>query len=119
MSLEAIAVELLRCALAWERDACLVGNVTALDVARLAASHLTACLVCGAEPWVSIDCLVCQALTVSLEEKPPPRPDGATVQPGPLEPVLARLAALEDRVQRAELDLDALRERLRAAEERA
>ena len=65
MPLEQIAIETLKCALSWEPNVCLIGNVMASEVAALAASRITSCPKCGAEPWVNIDCdlcLVCSSL---------------------------------------------------------
>jgi hypothetical protein len=65
MGLDAIAREALRCALAWEPNVTLVGNVMASELAALAASTLITCPKCGAEAWCDIDCdlcLVCSAL---------------------------------------------------------
>lgn len=52
-------VAMLQCALAWEPEARLIGNVTALDVAKVAALTMTQCPSCGSEAWVNIDCRVC------------------------------------------------------------
>ncbi len=68
LSLESVAVDVLRCAMAWQPDAKLIGNVTARDVARLAAATVTSCPKCGAEPWVNIDCNLCRACG-SLEDE--------------------------------------------------
>lgn len=62
---ETIARMTLEAALAWDPDARLIGNVTAAEVAALAARAVTTCPSCGAEAWVNIDCdacLVCAAL---------------------------------------------------------
>lgn len=67
-ALESVAVDVLRCALAWQPDARLVGDVTALDVARLAASAITACPKCGSEPWVNIDCNLCRVVGALEDE---------------------------------------------------
>lgn len=56
---DAIAADVLECALGWEPDVRLIGNVQAAEVAYLAASMLTACPHCGSEAWVNIDCDVC------------------------------------------------------------
>ena len=56
---EATAVDLLKCAIAHEPEVRLVGNVRACDIAALAASLITSCPSCGAEPWVNIDCDLC------------------------------------------------------------
>lgn len=58
-SVETIAVDVLRCAMAWEPDAKLIGNVTARDVARLAVSAIDTCPSCGATAFVNIDCMLC------------------------------------------------------------
>lgn len=65
MPLEKIAIEALKCALSWEPNICLIGNVMASEIAALAASRITSCPKCGAEPWANIDCdlcLVCSSL---------------------------------------------------------
>lgn len=58
-----IASEVLRCAMAWEPDARLIGNVTALEIARLAAQRIEdecqPCPLCGAEAGCDIDCGLC------------------------------------------------------------
>ena len=59
MSLEAIAVDVLQCAITHEPDVRLMGNVRAEDVARLAAHHIDTCPKCGATAWVNIDCDLC------------------------------------------------------------
>jgi|JI8StandDraft_1071087.scaffolds.fasta_scaffold80784_1 hypothetical protein len=62
---EAIACDALACALAHEPDVRLIGNVTAAEVAALAARSVMTCPACGATAWVNIDCdtcLVCSAL---------------------------------------------------------
>jgi hypothetical protein len=73
--IEKIAVDALRCATSWEMEACLVGNVTAREVARLAIPHITSCPKCGAEPWVNIDCDLC--LVCSVIESGETEPRGA------------------------------------------
>lgn len=57
---EETATELLRCALSHEKDACLVGNVTARDIATLMAGLVTTCPECGSEAWCNIDCKFCE-----------------------------------------------------------
>jgi hypothetical protein len=64
MPLEKIAIEALRCALSWEPNVCLIGNVMASEIAALAASRITSCPECGAEPWVNIDCDLCEAMSM-------------------------------------------------------
>jgi len=59
LPLEVIAVELLRCATSWEPEVRLLGNLRACEIAALAASIVTSCPKCGAEPWVNIDCDLC------------------------------------------------------------
>lgn len=61
-SIESVAAEILRCAVSWEPNVCLLGNVRAVDVARAVQQHVTCCPSCGAEPWVNIDCRLCRAL---------------------------------------------------------
>jgi len=65
MNREAVAVDVLRCALAWEPNACLLGNVMASEIAALAASAIDTCPKCGATAWVNIDCDLC-LVVVSL-----------------------------------------------------
>jgi len=52
-------VAMLQCGLAWEPEARLIGNVTARDVAKVAALTMTQCPACGSEAWVNIDCGLC------------------------------------------------------------
>lgn len=61
-SIETTALEVLKCALSHEPSVCLVGNVTARELAMMAAVHVTCCPKCGAEPWVNIDCDLCNAM---------------------------------------------------------
>jgi hypothetical protein len=56
---EEIAVELLKCAVGWEPTARLLGNVTAAELATVAAHHILTCPNCGAEAWVNLDCALC------------------------------------------------------------
>jgi hypothetical protein len=56
---DAIAEDLLRCALTHEPGSRLLGNITASEIVRLAAGFMTQCPACGAEAWVNIDCNVC------------------------------------------------------------
>lgn len=56
---EEIAIEVLRCALACEPHVMLVGNVSANEMAQLAASRITGCPKCGATAWCNIDCDLC------------------------------------------------------------
>jgi PAS domain-containing protein len=63
LSREATAIELLRCAISWEPEVRLVGNLRACEIAALAASIVTCCPKCGAEPWVNIDCDLCLVAT--------------------------------------------------------
>lgn len=72
---EAVAAEMLRCAFSWEMDARLIGNLTAAEIASVAAASLTQCPRCGAEAWVNIDCWVCLACSQLLEGNvPAPHP---------------------------------------------
>jgi hypothetical protein len=66
-TVETIAVDVLRCALAWEPNACLMGNVTASEIATLAAWTIDTCPKCGATAWVNIDCDLCLVLADLLE----------------------------------------------------
>lgn len=56
---DAVAEDLLGCALTHEPGSRLIGNVTASEIVRLAAGFMTSCPACGAEAWVNIDCNVC------------------------------------------------------------
>lgn len=58
--LAAIAEDTLRCALSWEPDARLIGNVTAREIVKLAAQAVATCPKCGAEAWCNIDCDLCE-----------------------------------------------------------
>ena len=58
---EKIATELLRCAMSHAPESCLIGNLTALDLAALASAQFSSCPACGSEPWVNIDCQLCGA----------------------------------------------------------
>lgn len=69
MNIEQIAQETLRCALTWDRSARLIGNLTAFQIARLAAAVITFCPKCGAEPGCNIDCDVCSVIA-ALDAKP-------------------------------------------------
>lgn len=61
---QAVALDVLQCALSHEPGVRLIGNVTAAEVAALAADVVTSCPKCGSEAWVNIDCSLC--LTCSL-----------------------------------------------------
>lgn len=63
-------VAMLQCALAWERDARLIGNVTAADVAKVAALTMMTCPACGSEAWVNIDCGVCVVVSELVSDVP-------------------------------------------------
>jgi hypothetical protein len=63
MNREAVAAEVLRCALSWEPNVCLLGNVMASEIAALAASAIDTCPKCGATAWVNIDCDLCLVVT--------------------------------------------------------
>lgn len=56
---DAIAEDILHCALTHEPGSRLLGNVTASEIVRLAAGAMATCPACGAEAWVNIDCDVC------------------------------------------------------------
>jgi hypothetical protein len=59
---EQIAGALLKAVLEKQATTTIAGDVTALDVARLLADDFTSCPGCGAEPWVNLDCKVCQVM---------------------------------------------------------
>lgn len=63
LSREQTAIELLKCAISWEPEVRLVGSLRACEIAALAASIVTCCPRCGAEPWVNIDCDLCLVAT--------------------------------------------------------
>ncbi len=65
---ERVAVDVLKCALSWDPEVRLLGNVTAREIAALAAKAITTCPKCGAEAWVNIDCDLC--LMVAQLESP-------------------------------------------------
>jgi predicted signal transduction protein with EAL and GGDEF domain len=62
---EQIAIDVLRAAIAWEPEVRVVANVTASELASLAAASIDTCPGCGATAFVNIDCdlcLVCSSL---------------------------------------------------------
>lgn len=63
-----VARELLQCALSWEPGVRLLGNVTARDIAALAARAIITCPKCGAEAWANIDCDLCLFCSELLQE---------------------------------------------------
>lgn len=63
-SIEQISVDVLKCAVGWEPEAKLIGNVSALEVARLAIPNIDSCPKCGATAWVNIDCDLCMMVGV-------------------------------------------------------
>lgn len=72
-SLEQIAADMLRTALASAPDEVMFDGVTALEVARVAIKHIMTCPRCGAEAWCDIDCFVCElADRLSKDELPEP-----------------------------------------------
>jgi hypothetical protein len=68
MDREKVAIEVLRCALAWEPDVCVVGNVMAMELAVLAASAIGTCPKCGATAWTDIDCDLCTTIAELWEK---------------------------------------------------
>lgn len=71
---EACAVELLRCAIGWEPDARLLGNIRAADIAALCAHMINTCPKCGSTAWCNIDCdlcTVCHSLSYDNELRTP------------------------------------------------
>jgi len=70
MDIEKTAVELLRCTLSWEVGSRVIGDVTALDLAVLAASVVGTCPTCGATAWVNTDCEVCRMCSQLLDDTP-------------------------------------------------
>ena len=67
-NLEQIAAELLRLACEREVTSAMVGDVTAMEVARLAVHAITSCPACGAEPGVNIDCRICAVCDAMAED---------------------------------------------------
>lgn len=77
------AVEVLKCALAWEPDARLIGNVRAADIAALAAGAIDTCPKCGATAWVNIDCDLCTVcFSLAYAEPERARVDHAAIGAG-------------------------------------
>jgi predicted RNA-binding Zn-ribbon protein involved in translation (DUF1610 family) len=70
MSVERIAVELLKCVISWDPEVCIVGNVTAFEIAQLAASVIDTCPKCGATAWVNIDCDLCRVASDMMSDTP-------------------------------------------------
>jgi hypothetical protein len=60
---EKIAGAMLQAVMTMSATKTVAGDVTALEVARMLADSFTSCPKCGAEPWVNLDCLVCQVMT--------------------------------------------------------
>lgn len=58
-TVEAVAADVIQSALAWAPDARLIGNVTARELATMAARLIDTCPRCGACAWVNIDCVMC------------------------------------------------------------
>jgi hypothetical protein len=65
---EQIAGDILRCAMAHMSDSRLTGNVRADEIALLCVEHVMTCPNCGAEAWVSIDCALCETVTLLQAE---------------------------------------------------
>ena len=63
---QAVALDVLKCALSHEPGVRLIGNVTAAEVAALAAGVVTTCPKCGAEAWVNIDCSLCSTCALLI-----------------------------------------------------
>jgi len=61
--IEPIAVDMLHAALTWEPEVKLIGDVSAEEIAKLAASCLSCCPLCGSDPGVNIDCELCPVLS--------------------------------------------------------
>lgn len=69
---EAIAVALLDCVVTHEVDECLLGNVTALEIAALCASIIVKCPQCGATAWRGTNCelcVLCSTLCTTLKNR--------------------------------------------------
>ena len=65
---EGQAIELLRCALTHEPESRLLGNVRAREIVAIAASLVTSSPACGAEPWVNIDCALCETIAANARD---------------------------------------------------
>ncbi len=69
MAFQETEVELLRCALSWDANARIVGNVTAKELARVVAQVIHTCPSCGSTAWVNIDCATCNVCSELLREE--------------------------------------------------
>lgn len=58
--IEKIAVRVMKHAFKHAPDEIIAGDVTSLDLVRLAAPNVLTCPSCGSTAWVNIDCDVCQ-----------------------------------------------------------
>lgn len=67
MNREQLAVKVLKATVKHPPSAILYGDVTAMDLVRLALSHITHCPECGESPSIDSGCPVC--MTVSFIEK--------------------------------------------------
>jgi|WetSurMetagenome_2_1015567.scaffolds.fasta_scaffold51063_2 hypothetical protein len=56
---EKVAIEVLRCALSWEKDARIIGNVTAHELVVFVSRSILTCPSCGSTAWCNIDCQLC------------------------------------------------------------
>jgi hypothetical protein len=65
---ETIAADVLKIALAWDKDARLIGNVTATELAILAVSAIDTCPLCGATAGVNLDCELCCVISGISED---------------------------------------------------
>lgn len=68
---EKVAALVLEAALTWEPGARLVGDVMAVELARLAAGQVTTCPHCDSEAWVNIDCDMCLACAALISGEVP------------------------------------------------
>jgi hypothetical protein len=72
---EELAVALLDCVVTHEVDECLLGNVTALEIAALCASIIVKCPQCGATAWHGTNCelcVLCSTLCTTLKNREVP-----------------------------------------------
>jgi len=60
--LQTIAADLLRCATSWEPQVCIVGNITATELARLARFVLGQCPLCVVTAGANVDCEIYDVL---------------------------------------------------------
>lgn len=67
MNREQVAIKVLKAAVKHNPSAILYGDVSALDLVRIALPHITTCPECGESPKADSECPLC--MTVSFFEK--------------------------------------------------